>query len=129
RAPVNTIDADGRAFSGAFGTTVSPGITDTEFGDLSVIFKGVIARNCDTGSLLSAGLVVTTATGPRHFPQAPADALLISGQRGTSLQPFVGGIWSSGDFFVHGFSSLEIPTSRKDALLLFSDIGVGYSVY
>jgi hypothetical protein len=129
RAPINTIDADGRVNSGTFGSIGSPGITDTEFGDLSILLKGVLAQNRETGSLLSAGMAITTATGPRHFPGAPAEAVLINGQRGTSLQPFVGAIWNSGSFFVHGFTSLEIPTTRQDALLLFDDIGVGYYVY
>jgi len=125
RAPINTIDADGRVTGGI----AAPGITDTEFGDLSILLKGVLAQNRVTGSLISAGLEVTTATGPRHFPGAPAEAILVNGQRGVSLQPFVGAIWNSGSFFVHGFSSIEIPTSHKDALLLFNDIGVGYYVY
>jgi hypothetical protein len=125
RAPINTIDADGRVTGGI----AAPGITDTEFGDLSILLKGVLAQNRETGSLLSAGMAVTTVTGPRHFPEAPAGAILVNGQHGTSLQPFLGAIWSSGNFFVHGFSSLEIPTTRQDALLLFDDIGVGYYVY
>lgn len=129
RAPINTLDADGRVNRGRFGTIASPGFTDTEFGDLSVILKGVLAQNRETGSLISTGLAVTTATGPRHFPSAPAGGLLINGQRGTSFQPFLGALWSSGNFFVHGFSAIEIPTTRSDALLLFDDIGVGYYVY
>jgi hypothetical protein len=129
RAPINNITADGRVTQGPFGPVAAPGLTDTEFGDLSVILKGVLAQNRETGSLISAGLVVTTATGPRHFPSAPAEPILVNGQRSTSLQPFVGAIWSSGNFFVHGFSSIEIPTNRADALLLFDDVGVGYYVY
>ena len=42
------------------------------------------------------------------------------------FQPFVGYLWSRGDFFLHGFESLMVPTDSRDATILFSDIGLGY---
>ncbi|HLJ92053.1 MAG TPA: hypothetical protein VKU02_02555 [Gemmataceae bacterium] len=129
RAPINTVDADGRVLSGPFGSVSGQGITGTEFGDLSIILKGVLAQCRATGSLVSAGLAITAATGPRHFPQAPAVSLLVNGERSTALQPFLGAIWTSGHFFLQGFSSIEIPTTRDDPLIWFNDVGVGYYVY
>jgi len=45
------------------------------------------------------------------------------------IQPFMGYLWKSGDFFLHGFESVMVPTDSRDVTVFFSDIGVGYWVY
>jgi hypothetical protein len=47
----------------------------------------------------------------------------------TTLQPFVGYRFGWGDFFVHGFTSVDVPTDGNDVTMLFNDIGVGYYAY
>jgi hypothetical protein len=109
RAPLSTLDVDG-------GSTQA-GFTDTDFGDLNVIFKYAVLNDHTTGDLISTGLVVTTPTGP------------IETFHDVKLQPFVGGIWNIGDWYVHGFTSLSVPTDSNDTTVLFNDLGVGYWLY
>lgn len=92
---------------------------DSDFGDLSVILKYAFYNDPFTGNLLSAGLVVTTPTGP--------NINTIAGNiHSTLLQPYVGYIINRGPFYVHGFSSLVAPTENEDVTLMFNDIGLGY---
>src|SRR4029077_12782999 len=44
----------------------------------------------------------------------------------TVLQPFVGYIVDQGDFYLHGFVSVDIPTASHDVTLVYTDIGIGY---
>jgi hypothetical protein len=73
---------------------------DTSLADLTLITKGVIWENRDTGSLLSGGLVVTLPTADTPFPST------ITGQdiHSTLLQPFVGYILMGQDLFLQGFT-------------------------
>ncbi len=98
-------------------------LSSSDFGDLSIILKYALINDTKTGDVLSGGLVVTVPTG--------RDITLINGStlHPTLLQPFVGGIYNIDRFYVHGFSSLAVPTDVRDALLLFNDVGVGYTVY
>jgi hypothetical protein len=98
-----------------------PGLggTDTNVGDLSIGFKYAFYLDRVYGNALSAGLVITVPTGPTEFN--PFET--------TIIQPFIGGLWSSGNFFVQGFLSLAVPTDNRDVTLLFNDIGIGYVVY
>jgi hypothetical protein len=105
---------------------VSPGFySNTSLGDLTFITKGVIWQDRPSGSVLSGGLVVTAPTGQVPF------ANTITGQviHSTLLQPYLGYIWSRGDFFVQGFSSIVIPTDSDDVTFWANDIAVGYYVY
>jgi hypothetical protein len=95
-----------------------------DIGDLSVIGKYALINDCDTGNCLSAGLVVTFATGNSFLPEGIPDI------HGTLFQPYVGYIYGLGDrFYVQGFSSILIPTKSDDVTYWFNDIGVGYMLY
>jgi hypothetical protein len=99
-----------------------PTIGDDDFGDLSIIFKYALYRDCATGNLLSAGLVVTAPTGP-DIPlfQTTIHPVL--------FQPYWGYIWNFDNTFVHGFTAVAVPTDSRDVTLLFNDVGVGYWLY
>jgi hypothetical protein len=129
RIPFHTIDADAKQFtvtpSFSGGTSVvgpgGPGFSDTEFGDITAIAKVVLLEERATGSLLSAGLAVTLPT---------ADNLQGSLENSTTfVQPFVGYILNRGNFFVQGFTSVTLPVTNDEAIVLFNDIGAGYYVY
>jgi hypothetical protein len=117
RMPLNTISARGDL----------PGLggTSTAVGDLTVFFKGILCQDRTSGSLLSAGLAVTTPNSPSGF----AGATFARSIRTTSLQPFVGYIANFGDWFVQGFSGPNIPTDGRVVTLLYDDVGAGYFLY
>jgi hypothetical protein len=120
RLPLETLTAGD-------GFTPGSGGTFTDIGDLSIIGKFLLGENRQTGSLLSAGLMITVPTGSDTFAGAPAR--LIANLHDTLLQPFLGYRWVSGNFYVHGFESIQIATDSNDVTLLFTDIGVGYFVW
>jgi hypothetical protein len=117
RLPLNTLSAD----SGIPGL----GGSSTDWGDLTVILKYTLWQNPATGSLLSAGLAVTTPTGPDAFAGSGA----ITSFHYTTLQPYAGYIWSGERWFLHGFWALDIPTNSEDVTLMYNDVGVGYFLY
>lgn len=94
-----------------------------DIGDLSLILKGAIYNDAPSGNVLSVGLVVTVPTGPSFFPTGIPDI------HPTLFQPWIGGIYNLGNLYVHGFTSVVIPTDERDVTILFNDIGVGYFVY
>jgi hypothetical protein len=114
RAPLNTLTAE----SGVPGL----GGESTAFGDLSIIFKGLIWKDQETGSLLSGGLLVSTPTGPNHF----AGFNGVTGFNDSTLQPFLGYRWVMGNLFFHGFLSFDFPTDSNDVTMFYDDMGVGY---
>jgi hypothetical protein len=44
----------------------------------------------------------------------------------TILQPFIGYIWAADRLFVHGFTSVDVPTDGRDVTVLSNSVGVGY---
>jgi hypothetical protein len=119
RLPLDTLTATD-------GITPGSGGTFTDIGDLTITGKVLLWENRNTGSLISAGLAVTVPTGSNTFAGSPDT--IIDTFHDTLLQPFVGYLWSSGRFYLHGFESIQVPTDPNDVTLLFTDIGVGYSV-
>jgi hypothetical protein len=117
RLPLNTLtgESDIPAFGGS----------STDVGDLSVILKYAAWRNRERCDLVSVGLAVTTPTGPNAFAGSAQVAPLHS----TTLQPYVGYLWNWGDFYLHGFSSVDVPTDQRDVTILYDDVGVGYHLY
>jgi hypothetical protein len=94
-----------------------------DFGDLSVILKGVIAEDRSTGDLLSGGLVVTAPTGP-GIPTVDGTI------RSVLLQPWVGAIRPVTDRLgTQGFFSVVVPTDDRDVTFLSSDVGLYYFLY
>ncbi len=119
RIPFFTIDAQASAVGAALGQS---DINSTDLGNISAILKGVLWEDKSTGSLISAGATISAPT---------ASSRLIDPGPGTLayVQPFVGFILESGDFFLQGFSSVTLPVVRPESILMFNDIGVGYFVY
>jgi hypothetical protein len=93
-----------------------------DFGDLTFLFKYAFLHDGQTGDTLSAGLALTVPTGPGL-------STLQGDLHPVILQPFAGAYWSADRFYVHGFTSLAVPTEARDVTLLFNDVGVGYAVY
>jgi len=109
-------------------------ITQSDVGDLTIVTKYAFINDRATGNVLSGGLVVTAPTGPGEtlaIPTPPTE----NGPPNqtfrlhpTLFQPWVGGIYNAGDFFIHGFSSVVVPTDSRDVTYFFNDLGVGYFV-
>ncbi len=91
-----------------------------DIGDLSIILKYALYRDCETGSALSAGIVVTVPTGP-DIHLAPGSSI-----NPTLLQPFVGYCLSVDRFYLLGFSEIVVPTDSVLPTFVANDIGVGY---
>jgi hypothetical protein len=113
RLPLNTLSAD---------ITGQPGGATTSLGNPSFFAKYVLKADPATGFLASAGLVLTPAVQTGNF----AGSRYFQASHSTSLQPFLGYLWSVGDLYVHGFSSFDAPVSPGDAMMLYNDVGVGY---
>jgi hypothetical protein len=126
RIPFRTFDGEGKEFAVTpgflgQGSVVGPGagFTDTQFGNVSVIAKAVLLEDRNTGSLISAGASIT-------FPTSDSNP----GSLDTTIaQPFVGYILRKGDFFLQGFTSVTLPFTRVEAIVLYNDVGVGYFIY
>ncbi|MBY0526356.1 MAG: hypothetical protein K2R98_23385 [Gemmataceae bacterium] len=95
-------------------------INQSKYGDTTFIGKVALYDDCKTGNLISAGLAVTTPTGP--------DVTFSDGSshNPTLIQPFVGGILAADDLYFQGFSSFVFPTDSVFATVWFLDVGVGY---
>jgi hypothetical protein len=92
-----------------------------DFGDLTLILKYAFLNDPRTRDVLCAGLGITVPTGPSiPLPDGSIHPAL--------LQPYVGYRWHCCRFYVHGFSSLVVPTDSRDVTLLFNDVGVGYNL-
>jgi hypothetical protein len=102
---------------------IGTGFDGNRVGDLSLVFKYAFINDVDAGRVLASGLVVTAPTGG-GIPINEDDRLY-----STLLQPYVGFLQNYDRFFVHGFSSVVVPTDARDIVLLFNDVGLGYMVY
>ncbi len=100
------------------------GTRQSEIGDLTMILKYAFVNDKETGNLISGGVALTVPTGK---------SFAIPGQSDISdvlIQPYVGFIFNlSRDLYVHGFSSIIVPTDSRDITLLANDIGVGYFLH
>jgi hypothetical protein len=102
------------------------GGSSTSVGDLATILKYAFYRDRDTGNLFSGGLLVQAPTGPNQFAGFPN----IRSPHSAAIQPFLGFVWNSGNFYFHGFSSIDVPFSKTaDVTVWFNDLGVGYFLY
>jgi hypothetical protein len=129
RLPFYAMNAEAKEFrvdSGPDGEPVAvpggPGFDTTHFSNMAAIFKVVLCEDRQTGSLFSAGTIVS-------MPTASSRKLNFGMSSLAYLAPFGGFIWQQGDLFVHGFSSLTLPVVRAESIVLFNDVGVGYYVY
>jgi hypothetical protein len=105
-----------------FQTPGNRGIEGGDLGDVTALLKYALLYNRQTGNVLTVGLAVTAPTGPGIDT---IDGTI----RSTLLQPFVGYLFSGCKFFLQGFESVAVPTDSRDTTLLFSDVGIGYSLY
>jgi len=101
---------------------------DTNVGDLSVVLKYAVIDEPASGSTLSTGLVITAPTGPEAYSFVVRDGR-IDEIHPWLLQPFVGYLWKRGDLFVHGFTSVAVPTDSNDVTIAFVDVGLGYWLF
>jgi hypothetical protein len=95
-------------------------------GDLSIIFKGVFLWDRDAGYIISGGLGITVPTGPVALGGA---GFALDTFHSTLLQPWVGMEWVRGNFFIQGFSAIDVPIDPNDVTFFFNDLGVGYYVF
>src|SRR5262249_31252811 len=86
--------------------------------------KGVLWHN-DSGSLLSSGLAITAPTGPGSF----AGSNSIKVFHNTSLQPFLGWIWSAGNVYLQGFTAVDAPMDFNDVVLMSNTVSAGFFFY
>jgi hypothetical protein len=92
-------------------------------GDLTMIFKYAPWLDRQTGNVLSGGLALTVPTG-RNIDLADGTNI-----HQVLFQPYLGGIYNAGDWYVLGFSSVVIPTARQDASFISNDLGLGYRLW
>jgi hypothetical protein len=109
------------------GNSNVPGLgqSSTAVGDLSVYFKYALLIDRERGRVLSAGMAVTTPTGPTNF----AGARWVRGLHFADLQPFVAIQYKWDRAYAIGFSSISVPTSHRDAVMIYNDLGLGYFLY
>ena len=96
------------------------GLSSGQFGDVTLVTKYAFYDDRTTGNLISGGLLVTLPTGEATFSTNN------SAIHSTIYQPWTGFIYNFGDTFVHGFSSITIPSDRRDVTAWYNDLGVGY---
>jgi hypothetical protein len=120
RLPVNTLSRESGTILGGISSEL--GGTDTAVGDLTIISKFALLQNLETGNVFTTGLAVTIPTGPDDFAGTGFFTYIHS----TNLQPYVGYLLNFGRLYVHGFSSIDIPTDSRDVTVWHNDLGVGY---
>lgn len=113
-----------------------PQFNDQQFADMSIVTKYAVINDQVCGRVASVGLVVTVPTGRGMVVDLPNPRTgTIIGPNpttifSTSLQPFAGYYRElSPTIYVHGFSSLVVPTTSLDVVLLTGDSGIGWYLY
>jgi hypothetical protein len=101
------------------------GQSSTSMGDMSVYFKYALLIDREAGRVLTTGMAVTMPTGPTNF----AGANWVRGLHYTDLQPFVALQYQWDRAYLIGFSSVSVPTGRRDVTMLYNDLGIGYFLY
>jgi hypothetical protein len=117
--PLNSIFARSRE------PNLNGGGSGTALGDLTVYLKHVFAVDPKSGSLATGGLAVTPRTAGRVFGGAP----FLSGSNTTSIQPFFAYLYNFGDFYLHGFESIDTPFDSNQPTMIYNDVGLGYYLY
>ena len=98
------------------------GGTSTALGNMNIFAKYILKQDPATGSLISAGLAVSPTTAGGSF----AGAKYIQNINTTLFQPFLGYIWTRGNFYLQGFSAFEFPINPSQVTEMFNDVGIGY---
>lgn len=94
-------------------------------GDLTVFLKRTVWQDCWNTKLVSAGLAVTTPTGPDTlFGNTRFDT-----PHNPTVQPFAGYLYDCCSWYFHGFTSLDVPMNTNNVTLLYNDFGLRYRLY
>ncbi len=102
-------------------------------GDLTIISKFALINNpfepTDDGSIrggevLSVGLAVTVPTGGAATFSAQNPEI-----HPTVIQPYIGGIKTFRRSYTQFFTSVTVPTDRRDTTYLFNSLQAGYLLY
>src|SRR5207248_2774256 len=78
-----------------------------------------------TGNVTTGGIAVSPLTAGRRFAGAP----FLSGTATTSIQPFFAYYFNVGNFYFHGFESIDVPFDYNQPTMIYNDLGVGYWLY
>jgi hypothetical protein len=117
--PLNSVTAESRE------PGLDVGGSSTALGNMTVFGKYIVDLDPDTGSLWSVGLAISPETGPARF----ADADFLPGINSTYIQPFMGFLLNWDPFYLQGFQAIDVPATDSDAVMLYTDIGLGYFLY
>ena len=101
-----------------------PGAGADAVGDLSILTKYAFV-NRPNGDVASAGLIITTPTGP-------SGGLLCDGTpvpHSVLFQPWAGFVRVYERAYVQGVTSVIAPTDSRDVTFLANSLGVGYWLY
>jgi hypothetical protein len=116
RVPVNSLQVDS-SYPGL-------GRTHSAFGNLGVFFKYILLQDRN-GNLLSAGLSVNAPTGPASYAGFPITGAINT----TEIQPYLGYILTSSNWYFQGFTSVAVPTDPALPTVMFIDNAVGYYLF
>jgi hypothetical protein len=101
-----------------------PGVGADAVGDLSILSKYAFV-NSPSGNVLSAGLVITTPTGPDGGVMVDGSEVPHS----TLFQPWLGFVQVFDRAYVQGITALIVPTDGRDTTLWGNSLGMGYWLY
>jgi hypothetical protein len=106
----------------------------SDFGNVTLIAKVALLRDCECGNVLCAGLALTLPTGPVYRVFAETEdtfgVVQVDSVNPTILQPFIGAVrYLNSDLYLHGFTSVAFSSDDDVPDVWFTDIGVGYFLY
>ncbi|MCS6977889.1 MAG: hypothetical protein NZM31_12905 [Gemmatales bacterium] len=98
-----------------------PGVggTDYFFGDLTLNLKAAPYLDIASQDVISGGIAISFPTA--QGVDGPFNQL--------SVQPYIGWLWTVGDWFFQGFHGIALPVNDDDVTFIFNSVAVGYFVY
>jgi hypothetical protein len=117
RMPLNTLTADS--------TVRGLGGTNTAVGNVTAFAKVILWQDPSGRNLVSGGLAVTPPNSPTRFAGSPS----AFGFHDTTIQPYLGYVFTRDRWYIQGFEAIDIPTDPNDVTLNYNDIGIGYFIY
>lgn len=97
-----------------------PGVGGTEhvLGDLTLVLKAAPYLDLASQDVISGGIALSVPTA--QGVDGPFNNF--------SVQPYIGWLWTVGDFFFQGFHGVAIPFDNDDVTFAFNSLGVGYFI-
>jgi hypothetical protein len=89
-------------------------ISGTEFGDIPLVFKGLLWRGPKLAVSMGVALVLPTAKDGRVFLDDDPDVAVLVDNRSLHIQPFVGWAWEGNRCFFKFFSAIDVAASGND---------------